>query len=398
MDSDMAKKNWEMANDVQQMEDMAAMDQIYAFDEEQDRQSKTSAPWLQDPHHFKKVKISSVALVKMVTHAKSGGDIEVMGIMQGKVTGDTMVVMDAFPIPVEGTETRVNAHDEGYEFMVGYMDLIKRVNRPESMIGWYHSHPGYGCWLSGIDVSTQRLHQEHEDPYVAVVIDPVRTQMAGKVELGAFRTYPEGHKPPSGSGGVDDSGAKGGAVGKDSGTRSGATGSGISGGGSALSTTRNIPIEKVEDFGVHANQYYQLEVSYFISSMDKALFDALWVKYWVSSLQTTSLLANNEYLVGQTRDVATKMEQLHSKMQAMGRVGYFMPDGKRKDADQMARVVADAQKISVDAISGLSNHIIKQIVFNYRPGQETVQSPENSSSVGQVPQAASVESRSQTSK
>jgi hypothetical protein len=22
-------------------------------------------------------------------------------------------------------------------------------------VGWYHSHPGYGCWLSGIDVGTQ---------------------------------------------------------------------------------------------------------------------------------------------------------------------------------------------------------------------------------------------------
>lgn len=29
------------------------------------------------------------------------------------------------------------------------------MNRPENAVGWYHSHPGYGCWLSGIDVSTQ---------------------------------------------------------------------------------------------------------------------------------------------------------------------------------------------------------------------------------------------------
>jgi COP9 signalosome complex subunit 5 len=39
------------------------------------------------PHHFKRVKISSVALIKMVMHAKKGGDIEVMGLMQGKVRG-----------------------------------------------------------------------------------------------------------------------------------------------------------------------------------------------------------------------------------------------------------------------------------------------------------------------
>ena len=24
------------------------------------------------------------------------------------------------------------------------------------VVGWYHSHPGYGCWLSGVDVNTQQ--------------------------------------------------------------------------------------------------------------------------------------------------------------------------------------------------------------------------------------------------
>ena len=38
------------------------------------------------------------------------------------------------------------------------------------MIGWYHSHPGYGCWLSGIDVSTQMLNQQFQEPFVAIVV------------------------------------------------------------------------------------------------------------------------------------------------------------------------------------------------------------------------------------
>lgn len=59
--------------------------------------------------HFKKVKISATALIKMVMHTKSGGDIEVMGMMQGKIKGDTFWVMDSFALPVEATETRVNA-------------------------------------------------------------------------------------------------------------------------------------------------------------------------------------------------------------------------------------------------------------------------------------------------
>jgi len=45
--------------------------------------------------------------------------------------------------------------------------------------------------LSGIDVSTQMLNQNFQEPFVAIVIDPVRTISAGKVCLGAFRTYPK---------------------------------------------------------------------------------------------------------------------------------------------------------------------------------------------------------------
>lgn len=45
-----------------------------------------------------------------------------------------------------------------------------QVGRLENAIGWYHSHPGYGCWLSGIDVSTQMLNQQFQEPFVAVVV------------------------------------------------------------------------------------------------------------------------------------------------------------------------------------------------------------------------------------
>ena len=100
--------------------------------------------------------------------------------------------MDAFALPVEGTETRVNAQNQAYEYMTAYVEAAKQVGRHENVLGWYHSHPGYGCWLSGIDVSTQSMNQNFQDPFVAVVIDPVRTISAGKVNLGAFRTYKKG--------------------------------------------------------------------------------------------------------------------------------------------------------------------------------------------------------------
>lgn len=51
------------------------------------------------------VKISALALLKMVMHARSGGNLEIMGLMQGKVDANTLIVMDVFALPVEGNFT-----------------------------------------------------------------------------------------------------------------------------------------------------------------------------------------------------------------------------------------------------------------------------------------------------
>lgn len=105
-----------------------------------------------------------------VIHARSGVPHEIMGLMQGKVVDRSLVIMDSFALPVQGTETRVNAANEANEYMVQYISDGEKVARLENAIGWYHSHPGYGCWLSGIDVNTQLTNQKYQDPFVAVVV------------------------------------------------------------------------------------------------------------------------------------------------------------------------------------------------------------------------------------
>ena len=71
------------------------------------------------------VRISALALLKMAMHAKSGGNLEIMGMLQGKVHQDTFIVIDVFALPVEGTETRVNAQAEAYEYIVDFAETGK---------------------------------------------------------------------------------------------------------------------------------------------------------------------------------------------------------------------------------------------------------------------------------
>jgi COP9 signalosome complex subunit 5 len=110
-----AQKRFEHENEIEEQK-------VYEFTDDDIQAKLRSKYWRADPETFKKVKISAVALIKMTMHARAGGDIEVMGLMQGYPDGDTIWVMDAFGLPVEACETRVNAGKEADGFMIEHFD------------------------------------------------------------------------------------------------------------------------------------------------------------------------------------------------------------------------------------------------------------------------------------
>lgn len=60
---------------------------------------------------------------------------------------------------------------------------------------------------------------------------------------------------------------------------------------------QTIPLNKIEDFGVHCKSYYALDVTYFKSALDRRLLDSLWNKYWVNTLSSTNLITVCYYSV-----------------------------------------------------------------------------------------------------
>lgn len=228
--------------------------------------------------------------------------------------------------------------------MVRYLEMSRSSGQLENAVGWYHSHPGYGCWLSGIDVGTQHLQQQFNEPFLAVVIDPHRTISSGKVEIGAFRTYPEGHK----SGGDHSITSDGGAA---------------------------VPMGKAADFGAHAHRYYPLEVSHYKSTLDSKLLEALWNKYWVQTLSSSPLFTNRNYVTAQIQDLAGKTTLASDKIRHRGGFGGSIgggkgSNGKSKPSD-LSKIVDAAEKIANEERMGLISTEVKEVVFGRNQPQQT---------------------------
>eukprot|EP00171_Calliarthron_tuberculosum_P016099 IDg16099t1 len=92
-----------------------------------------------------------------------------------------------FAMPQSGTGVSVEAVDPVFQTkMLEIPPPMKQTGRPEMVVGWYHSHPSFGCWLSGVDINTQQSFEQLNPRAVAVVIDPIQS-VKGKVVIDAFR-------------------------------------------------------------------------------------------------------------------------------------------------------------------------------------------------------------------
>ncbi len=83
------------------IQEITSTDEIYAYDVNFQQSILRNRPWLQN--YFKRCKISTLAWLKLVIHARSGGTLEVMEMLLGKIDGENMIIMDSFALPVEGT-------------------------------------------------------------------------------------------------------------------------------------------------------------------------------------------------------------------------------------------------------------------------------------------------------
>ncbi|EGR28837.1 proteasome regulatory particle subunit, putative [Ichthyophthirius multifiliis] len=137
------------------------------------------------PDTQEKLYISALALIKMLKHCRAGVPLEVMGLMLGQIVDDYKInVVDVFAMPQSGTSVSVESVDPIFQQQM--LELLQQTERTEMVVGWYHSHPGFGCWLSNVDQNTQHSFEQLNPKAVALVIDPIQS-VRGKVVIDAFR-------------------------------------------------------------------------------------------------------------------------------------------------------------------------------------------------------------------
>lgn len=202
---------------------------------------------------------------------KGGNPIEVMGLLLGRPdpnTPHTLIVTDVFPLPIEGFETRVIADDgDVVNHMIELGESLENT-RKERFMGWYHSHPfdvgiHSHCFLSQTDISTQlqwqRAEDPHGNPFLAIVVDPLRSLAKGVPELKAFRAYPPEYTNP-----VQNQCPNGEIIHEEQ--------------------------ARLEQWGSCWSSYYELEVEYFMSSGARSVLSTLTQNFlWMRTLGSTPM-------------------------------------------------------------------------------------------------------------
>ena len=133
-----------------------------------------------------RVRLEPGARAAVEEHCFSRVDVEVGGFLLGSIAGLDVTVSAAHPaLAAESAQTHLTITHEAWDEILGSLD-----SRYPGMVivGWYHSHPGFGIFLSDYDIFIQ--HNFFSAPgQFALVIDPLIgrygmfTATADKAEL-----------------------------------------------------------------------------------------------------------------------------------------------------------------------------------------------------------------------
>ncbi|MBS7250738.1 MAG: Mov34/MPN/PAD-1 family protein [Candidatus Freyarchaeota archaeon] len=123
------------------------------------------------------VRIYPLTLAKIIRHSTMFSGIEVAGVLIGRLINGVVEISDSDTGPQIGTTGHVKLARSVAPLIA---EKLHRQGRSDYIVGWYHSHPGFGCFLSPIDVDTQSGLQKMFPQCVALVVDPYDFVISGR--------------------------------------------------------------------------------------------------------------------------------------------------------------------------------------------------------------------------
>ncbi len=140
-----------------------------------------------------KVFIKKEAFRNMLTHvlryASTSIDtsVEVMGICMGKAgsNGKDQIIVNAIPV-THGSTVEVGFSQED---LIAFAQIDEEYNEKGLYaLGWYHSHPGWGLFLSNTDIKNTLFYNKEATPYgCAIVFDHTLMGKEGNLGFDVFR-------------------------------------------------------------------------------------------------------------------------------------------------------------------------------------------------------------------
>ena len=122
---------------------------------------------------------------KIEDHCFSETQIEVGGFLVGYLEGDTAHVTNVFAAKHSvGASTQLTFTHDSWNAIY---EQLEKEPEGSSLIGWFHSHPNFGVFLSDHDKFIQANFFK-QDGQITVVVDPIRGKRgwffssAGKIE------------------------------------------------------------------------------------------------------------------------------------------------------------------------------------------------------------------------
>lgn len=119
------------------------------------------------------VSVSTEVLKKVLDHAQSSA-FEQGGFLIGRLVGQALMIDAAVTGETHSNSTEVTLPAET---IAKIADDIMKGRIKGNVVGWYHSHPTGGVFLSDTDVATQLNLQQFSPLVVALVIDPNTGEM-----------------------------------------------------------------------------------------------------------------------------------------------------------------------------------------------------------------------------